>query len=60
MATCKWTNLKCCMRNEMDGRTCEALGNTHFKDHKCHFRKENPFGPNLYDKEKSKGKRKKK
>lgn len=57
MAKCNWTNLPCCMRNEGNGEFCEALGNTYFKDHKCHFRKESPYGPNLYDKEKSKDKR---
>ena len=46
---------KCCMKT-WDGEHCTALSDTKFPDGKCHFRKENPKGENLYDKERRKRK----
>lgn len=38
---------ECCMRDDFGN--CLALSNVEFRDGKCHFRKEQKEGENLYD-----------
>ena len=52
---CEYT-APCCFKRK-DGR-CKILNDTDFDDEKCHFRKTEPFGENLYDKERRERKNK--
>lgn len=40
----------CCMKvTRGKVSKCFALSETKFKDGQCHFRKVDPYGPNMYD-----------